>query len=411
MAARVPQKTPVAEQEQTREMRRPAGPGRGTRWARVSGIALGTALLVVAWRHGIRLRLPLHPALLAGFGGFLVEAGALMGLSVWAAHLVRRHHRTVIRYAVRQGRQHAATAAGGAVAGAGRVHQWAASRWAGRGDSWGAPLMVKRRQRDSGEPGAEPGAGPEPLPPLVMPIGEFATGPRNLAIARVGTMTLIDGGGEGLCVQLRDWAFGDPSQPPDAVAHLDNEGMRRALRGWSLAELHELAHARDCRCPIWRLLYLRAPRKPADAPAPAPTTDGGNMTPHDAPATGAPAARHAGTLQAPGAWGALVTETAEFEAGDETELLEWMAAQVEGMLRYGEAIAEMHEHHVSAAVRLDLAAMAMMRDVAEAAAEAASVMAQAREKFKEVYEAPREFVADGGVLPKDGDFMTGEDEA
>jgi len=81
------------------------------------------------------------------------------------------------------------------------------------------------------------------------------------------------------------------------------------------------------------------------------------------------------------------------------------------MLQYGEAIAEMHEHHLSAAVRLDVAAMAMMRDVAEGATEAASVMAQARERFKEVYEAPRGFVADGGVLPQDGDFLTGDDDA
>ena len=135
------------------------------------------------------------------------------------------------------------------------------------------------------------------------------------------------------------------------------------------------------------------------------------MTPPARPADAAPSTRHATTLRAPGAWGALVTDTAEFEAGDETELLEWMAAQVEGMLQYGEAIAEMHEHHLSAAVRLDVAAMAMMRDVAEGATEAASVMAQARERFKEVYEAPRGFVADGGVLPQDGDFLTGDDDA
>ena len=85
-----------------------------------------------------------------------------------------------------------------------------------------------------------------------------------------------------------------------------------------------------------------------------------------------------------------------------------MADQVKGMLAYGEAVADVHEHHVSAGIRLDPAAMAALHDVADAVAEAAGAMAHARERYKEVYEAPRQFVSDGGVLPKDGDFTTGE---
>ena len=84
-----------------------------------------------------------------------------------------------------------------------------------------------------------------------------------------------------------------------------------------------------------------------------------------------------------------------------------MASQVAGMLGYGEAIADVHEHCVSS-VRLDPAAMAALHDVADAVADAAEAMARAREKFVQVYQAPREFVGDGGVLPKDGDFLTGE---
>ena len=121
----------------------------------------------------------------------------------------------------------------------------------------------------------------------------------------------------------------------------------------------------------------------------------------------APAARRA-TGDVPGSWDPLVSDTHDFEAGDETELLDWMADQVKGMLAYGEAVADVHEHHVSAEIRLDPAAMAALHDVADAVAEAASAMAHARERYKEVYEAPRQFVSDGGVLPKDGDFTTGE---
>jgi hypothetical protein len=107
-------------------------------------------------------------------------------------------------------------------------------------------------------------------------------------------------------------------------------------------------------------------------------------------------------------WKALAADVTDFEPSDDGELLDWMASQVAGMLGYGEALADVHEHCVTA-VRLDPAAMAALHDVADAVADAAEAMARAREKFREVYAAPREFTADGGVLPKDGDFLTGED--
>ena len=131
------------------------------------------------------------------------------------------------------------------------------------------------------------------------------------------------------------------------------------------------------------------------------------MTP---PAQTSPAGPPAPVTAAPGAWAPLLSDTHDFEAADDGELLEWMAGQGTGMLRYGDAIADVHEHHVSAAVRLDPAAMAALRDVADAVADAAEARARAGEKFREVYEAPRGFVSEGGVLPKDGDFLTGEDE-
>jgi hypothetical protein len=112
---------------------------------------------------------------------------------------------------------------------------------------------------------------------------------------------------------------------------------------------------------------------------------------------------------APSRWGATIDDTADFDPDNDTALLEHMAEEVAGMLGYGESLTEMHETCVSG-VRVDPAAMAMVHDCAEAIAEAAGVMAGAVNRFKEVLAQPREFVADGGVLPKDGDWLTGEDE-
>jgi hypothetical protein len=113
--------------------------------------------------------------------------------------------------------------------------------------------------------------------------------------------------------------------------------------------------------------------------------------------------------QIPAGWNVVVTDATDFEADDEDELLDMMGGQTAGMLSYGEAIAAVYENHVHGDARLDPAAMEALHDVAEAIADAADVMAQAIDKFRQVYEAPRQFVADEGVLPKDGDFLTGND--
>jgi hypothetical protein len=106
-------------------------------------------------------------------------------------------------------------------------------------------------------------------------------------------------------------------------------------------------------------------------------------------------------------WKALAADTADYEPEDDADLLAWMGDQVAGMLGYGEAVAAVHEHCVSA-VRLDPAAMATLHDVADAVADAAQAMARAINRFREVYQGPREFVSDGGVLPRSGDFLTGD---
>ena len=116
------------------------------------------------------------------------------------------------------------------------------------------------------------------------------------------------------------------------------------------------------------------------------------------------------TRAVPAHWKAVASAATDFEPHSDAELLEWMSGEVAGMLGYGEALADVHEHCV-AGVRLDLAAMAALHDVSDAAADAAEAMARAIEKFKQVYEGPREFGSDGGVLPKDGDWLQGDEEA
>ena len=110
---------------------------------------------------------------------------------------------------------------------------------------------------------------------------------------------------------------------------------------------------------------------------------------------------------APAGWKALAGDTSDFEPNSDEELLGWMAAQVAGISTYGESLADLYETCVEG-VRLDPVAMAALHDAADAAGDFATAMAYARQKFAAHYAEVREFVGEGGVLPKDGDFITGE---
>jgi hypothetical protein len=111
-----------------------------------------------------------------------------------------------------------------------------------------------------------------------------------------------------------------------------------------------------------------------------------------------------------GAWRQVIADTAEFEPEDDGHLLAWMAAEVNGMSAYAEALTEVYETCVNT-VGLDPVAMNATHDVADAAAEAASAMAGARSKFASHYGEVREFAANGGLLPFDGRWITGDGDA
>lgn len=155
---------------------------------------------------------------------------------------------------------------------------------------------------------------------------------------------------------------------------------------------------------------------PAGAPAPAGSQDDRKEPPpmttevDQAPPPGRRRLSEQQKTAAPAGWQAVANDAAEFEPESDEELLDWMGAEVAGMFVYGEAVVDLYETCIDG-VRLDPVAMAALHDVGDAVADAAAAMAEARQKFATHYAEIREFVAQGGVLPKDGDWITGEGDA
>ena len=128
------------------------------------------------------------------------------------------------------------------------------------------------------------------------------------------------------------------------------------------------------------------------------------------PGPGTPRTRRPTGASYSAAWKQVVADTSEFEPEDDGHLLGWMAAEVNGMSAYAEAMTEVYETCVNT-VGLDPVAMKATHDVADAAADAASAMAAARAKFASHYSEVREFAASGGLLPYDGRWITGDGDA
>ena len=133
---------------------------------------------------------------------------------------------------------------------------------------------------------------------------------------------------------------------------------------------------------------------------------GGRITPaHRAWHT---AARTGGAM--PGEWAGVVARAADFEPGDDGELLGWMGDEVSGVAGYAEALIDLYES-CTAGIGLDPVAMTALHDVADAAAHAAETMSGARHRFADHYELPREFAGNGGLMPHDGRWVTGDGDA
>ena len=112
----------------------------------------------------------------------------------------------------------------------------------------------------------------------------------------------------------------------------------------------------------------------------------------------------------PAEWGGVIARAADFEPGDDGELLGWMGDEVSGVAGYAEALVDLYES-CTAGIGLDPVAMAALHDVADAAAHAAETMSGARHRFADHYELPREFAANGGLMSHDGRWVTGDGDA
>jgi len=325
-----------------------------------TGIALGTALAVLAISDGARLRIGGMPSWLGIFLGAALVWVLIVMASVTLAELTRRHHRTARKYAARQGKR-------GALA-TGRT---ARSRWRAlmaRAAAWAGPRWQARRP-----------AGPRGEPPEVTP-------PRRVCAACGNP----EGGKFGPLVTYRE------KEGPVIETYL----------------IHR-AHFEDPDTGYHGQPYTPGPAA-GTAPAAGHPTPGGNMTqPARGPASRITpdrrarrtAARTGGSI--PSEWGPVVAQAADFEPESDAHLLDWMAGQVMGMTAYAEALIEAYETGVGA-VGIDPRGLAALHDVADAAGHAAETMSGASTKFADHYELPREFAANGGLMTHDGRWVTGE---
>jgi hypothetical protein len=116
-------------------------------------------------------------------------------------------------------------------------------------------------------------------------------------------------------------------------------------------------------------------------------------------------ARVGGTM--PAEWAPVISNIADFQAGNDEEFIDWMNGLILGTSGVAEALIDAYETHVGA-VGLDPKALAALHDVADAFAHCAEMSNGAKTKFTDHYDQPREYAANGGVMPHDGRWVTGE---
>jgi hypothetical protein len=429
-----------------------------------TGITLGTALTVLAYMDGARLAVPGVPHLIGVTLGAVLVWLALAAVVTWLAELARRHHKAIAAGGWRHGKRGTIAAArmagkGGRSAGS-RLASWAGPRWSARRPADSAWLRPgeKRCRGCRGTGRGKDGTGTCPAcrgwgsaPP--DPDGpEAAPGTVCTACGRPGSPddpVLADGGGPVHRSHAREQQAsydaalsGSPQQGDDADVRAEVWRLRREaevanLRGDKAAAgglesracdveatLQHPSPAERARMDAWpraraanawlegrgpRPAWLDEPHNPAGAPAPAGTSPNGDTTMASRinPDRRAHRAASQSGGKVPSEWGPVVAAAADFEPEDDAALLTWMADQVAGMGAYAEGLIEAYETGVNA-VGLDPKGLATLHDVADAAAHCAEIMNAAKHKFAEHYELPREFSGNGGLMPHDGRWVTGE---
>ena len=140
----------------------------------------------------------------------------------------------------------------------------------------------------------------------------------------------------------------------------------------------------------------------------SPNSTGGKTMTSNNGIRPAPRTRRTAATAVPGAWGAVVAHTADFQAESDGDLLNWMRGEAVGANAYAEALVEQYETCLNA-IGLDPPAIQMLHDASDAATTQATTMAAAVRKFAEHYELPTQFVSDGGLLAHDGRWHKGDD--
>ena len=319
------------------------------------GLAAGTAITVLAVWHGIRF--PGLQVVLSVIVTWLL----LIVVAVTVTELLRRHHRAMARHGARHGKRGALFAA----------------RHAGRGGRAITAKAADRWQRRHPQPAP---SGPEPLTFPVKLTARSKSGKPINPVTR---------------------------EPVDSATVYDQEDLGRRL---AAAERYP-----DIEVTVTPIRQDGETVTPPGGENTMPDTkvvDDGHWIPPKGSPADTRSRRRAATTDATysAEWKAITGATADFEPEDDGHLLQWMAAEVNGMSAYAEALTEVYETCVNT-LGLDPVAMQATHDVADAAAESASAMAAARAKFAAHYAEVRQFAANGGLLPFNGRWVTGEGDA
>ncbi len=340
---------------------------RAVIWA---GLALGTAVTVLAVMNGIRIpRLEVVLSVLATWALLTV-------LAVVVTEMLRRHHRAIGRHAVRYGKRGAVATARHAHRHGRTVHGWlmsrAAPRWENREHR---PLMFRRLR---GEP-----EDPEPQ-------DEGSEGAQGSGEADGRTYSW------GPADSPSGWPADSPEAAHRWARHMSTDGGKPQV-------VTEYPPGGGPGRTI--ATYVNGKTAPDHTDTNGGTTSmtASKITP-DRRARRT-AAHTGGSI--PSEWGPVVAQAADFEPESDGHLLDWMAGQVTGMAAYAEALIEAYETGVNA-VGIDPKGLTALHDVADAAAHAAETMGAAKAKFTDHYELPREFAANGGLMTHDGRWVTGE---
>ena len=291
----------------------------------------------------------------------------LAAVAVTAAELLRRHHRAMARHTWRHSKRGVSFAARrtrrGAGAAGGYLTAKAAARWQGRraagqpGDGASFTPVLLTARSTSGRV-LNPVTG-EPLATVLVKDPEDLKR-RLAAVARYPDIEVS-------------------TRPADPIDNNSNPPERKTTMADTIINDDTTGAGRR---PGGRIRPARRARHTA--------------------------ARGGGAM--PGEWGGVIARAADFEPGDDGELLGWMGDEVSGVAGYAEALIDLYESCTSG-IGLDPVAMTALHDVADAAAHAAETMSGARRRFADHYELPREFAGNGGLMPHDGRWVTGDGDA